>query len=296
MRWNSTALRGAFVAVALIVAACTGGDDNGDNGPPPAAPPEATATPEVTATPAATPQPTAEPTATPTAEPTPAATATPAATPSPTVAAGAESVTIEASRDNTLYESGDAPDDQLSNGSGDSLFAGLTNAASARRALVWFDVASALPDGATIVGAELTLTVTRTISGAQPMRIHRVLSDWGEAGSDAPLNEGRGTDPEPGDATWMYAFFGTEQWETPGGDFAPDASGEASASGEGAVAWTSDGLAADVQVWIDDPGSNFGWIVLGNESGGASTKRFGSRENSSAGARPTLTVHYTTGG
>ena len=292
MRWSATALRGVFVAVALVAAACTGGGDNGDTAPPPAAPPEATATPETTAAPAATPEPTAERTA----EPTPAATATPAATPSPTVAAGAESVTIEASRDNTLYETGDAPDDQLSNGSGDSLFAGLTNTASARRALVWFDVASALPDGATIVGAELTLTVTRTTSGAQPVRIHRVLSDWGEAPSDAPRNEGRGTNPEPGDATWMYAFFGTEQWDSPGGDFAPDASGEASASGEGAVAWTSDGLAADVQAWLDDPGSNFGWIVLGNESGAGTTKRFGSRENGSAGARPTLTVHYTTGG
>lgn len=288
MRGNSTALRGMFVAVALVAAACTGGGDNGDTAPPPAAPPEATATPETTAAPATT----AEPTATATAEPTPAATSTPAAT----VAAGAESVTIEASRDNTLYETGDAPDDQLSNGSGDSLFAGLTNAASARRALLWFDVASALPDGATIVGAELTLTVSRTVSGTKAMRVHRVLSDWGEAGSDAPANEGGGTNAEPGDATWMYAFFGMEQWDSPGGDFAPDASGEVSAGGEGAVAWTSDGLAADVQAWLDDPGSNFGWIVVGDESGGSSTKRFGSRENGSAGARPTLTVHYTTRG
>ncbi len=292
MRWNSTAGRGAFVAVAVVAAACTGGGDNGDTAPPPppAAPEEATATPEATAAPAATPAPTAEPTAPPTADPTPAAT------PSPTVAAGAESVTIEASRDNTLYETGDAPGDQLSNGSGDSLFAGLTNAGSARRALVYFDVASALPDGATIVGAEVTLTVTRTTSGTQPTRIHRVLSDWGEEGSDAPQNEGGGTSPEPGDATWMYAFFGTEQWDSPGGDFAPDPSAEASASGDGGVAWTSDGLAADVQAWLDDPGSNFGWIVVGDESGGSSTKRFGSRENGSAGARPTLTVHYTTGG
>lgn len=289
MRWNSTALRGAILTVALVAAACTGGGGD-DDAPAPAsttaAPIEATATPEVTATSAATQQPTAEATA------TPAATAPPGATLPP----GTESVTIEASRDNTLYESGDAPDDQLSNGSGDSLFAGLTNGRSVRRTLVWFDVASALPDAATIVGAELTLTVSRTTSGATSLRLHRVLSDWGEAGSDAPQNEGGGTQAEPGDATWMYAFFGTEQWDRPGGDFAPDASAEANAGGTGAVVWTSDGLAADVQAWLDDGGANFGWIVIGDESGGASTKRFSSRENGSAGARPMLTVRYTTGG
>ncbi len=294
MRWNSTALWGALVAVALVAAACTGGSDDGDAAVPPVPPPpaaeEATTAPAATPTATATQQPTAEPTA----QPTAAATQTP--TPAPTAAAGTESVTIEASRDNTLYESGDAPGDQLSNGSGDSLFAGLTNGRSARRALLWFDVASELPAGATIVTAELTLTVSRTVSGTTPMRLHRVLSDWGEAGSDAPQNEGGGTDAESGDATWMYAFFGTEQWDRPGGDFAPDASAEAGAGGTGAVAWTSDGLAADVQAWLDDGGSNFGWIVLGDESGGASTKRFSSRENGSAGARPTLTIQFTTGG
>lgn len=293
MRWKSAALWGALVAVALVAAACGGGDDDGGAdraadaaapAPATAAPPEATATPDATATPAATQQPTAEP------------TATEAATASPTVPAGTESVTIEASRDNTLYESGDAPGDQRSNGSGDHLFAGLTNTGSARRALVWFDVASAVPDGATIVEAEFTLTVSRTISGTQSMRVHRVLSDWGEAGSDAAQNEGRGADAEPDDATWMYAFFGTEQWDRPGGDFAADASAEAAAGGAGAVAWTSDGLAADVQAWLGDPDSNFGWIVLGSESGGSSTKRLNSRENGSAGTRPMLTIRYTTGG
>ena len=54
-------------------------------------------------------------------------------------------------------------------------------------------------------------------------------------------------------------------------------------------------LTADVQNWLDAPGTNFGWILTGNESQLQSARRFDSRENLQTTFRPMLTIDYTTG-
>jgi len=48
--------------------------------------------------------------------------------------------------------------------------------------------------------------------------------------------------------------------------------------------------AADVQSWIDQPATNFGWIVVGDETTGNTARKCDSRE--SAAGNPTLTVSY----
>jgi hypothetical protein len=40
-------------------------------------------------------------------------------------------------------------------------------------------------------------------------------------------------------------------------------------------------MVADVQSWLNSPGSNFGWLVLGDESVAGSAKRFDTRESAS---------------
>jgi MYXO-CTERM domain-containing protein len=52
-------------------------------------------------------------------------------------------------------------------------------------------------------------------------------------------------------------------------------------------------MTADVQGWVDNPASNHGWILIGNESGPFTAKRFESRENGILALRPKVTVHYT---
>ena len=47
-------------------------------------------------------------------------------------------------------------------------------------------------------------------------------------------------------------------------------------------------MRADVQSWLDDPASNFGWLVLGDESEIPTAKRFDTRESASP---PVLTIH-----
>lgn len=196
-------------------------------------------------------------------------------------------VTLEPSKDNTLYEDGSG---SVSNGNGSFLFAGTTGQGRVRRALLAFDVAGAIPAGATIESVSLSLNMSRTPSGSQTIAVHRVLADWGEGTSNADANEGQGATATAGDATWVHRFFNTTTWGRAGGEFVSGASATLSVGGTGSYSWTSAQLVADVQGWLDQPSENFGWLLRGNEIGSSTTKRFGSQENSQG---PRLTVAYT---
>ncbi len=259
----------------------------------------ATATPVPTPTEAMTamtPEPTATlvspPAATATPAPAPTATATPTPAPTATVAMEAPTgetatVTLTPSKDNTLYESGGGT---LSNGAGDHLFAGKTNGGQIRRALLAFDVAGSVPAGARITGVVLSLNLSRTTPGAQTVSLHRLLADWGEANSNASGQEGGGAKAEPGDATWVHRFSDSDRWSRPGGDYDGAESGSAIVSGQAGYEFGSSAqMVADVQGWVDDSGSNFGWILVGEEAQNRTTKRFDSRE-SGASVGPKLEV------
>jgi len=198
-------------------------------------------------------------------------------------------VVITPTKDNTLYESSGA---QFSNGKGENLFVGNTAMNSARRALLAFDIAGQLPADATIISATLQLQMSKTAAGAQSLSLHRVQSDWGEGTSDAGGNEGGGTTPTTGDATWVHQFFDTQLWQTPGGDFVVTGTATTTVNNIGVYIWRSPQMVADLQSWLNAPTTNFGWILLGNEAQTTSTKRFGARENSTPANRPQLTIVY----
>jgi hypothetical protein len=48
-------------------------------------------------------------------------------------------------------------------------------------------------------------------------------------------------------------------------------------------------MVADVQSWVDNPSSNFGWLLLGNEASAPTAKSFDSRES---GNGPVLVVTF----
>jgi hypothetical protein len=52
-------------------------------------------------------------------------------------------------------------------------------------------------------------------------------------------------------------------------------------------------MVADVQLWLDAPATNFGWLIKGNESGSKTASRFNSKGNSNISSRPVLRVTYT---
>jgi hypothetical protein len=188
----------------------------------------------------------------------------------------AETATLTAVADATLYE--DVPlQAPMANGSGDYIFAGNTGSGEARRALIRFDLSS-IPSGAVIAEARLTLRLSRTPTGDQPVALHRVTSAWSEGPSNPSAEEGRGATAQPGDATWSFRTYDTAEWGTPGGDFDPVASASITVGATLAdYTWTGAGLAADVQAWVAGNAPNNGWIVIGNEAAPATAKRFQSR-------------------
>ena len=207
----------------------------------------------------------------------------------------AVTVSLAPDRDNSIYQEA-----ENSNGQGVYLFAGDTAFEAARRALLRFDVAGAVPAGATIDSASLRLTCTLSplgIMDPNPFALHRLSADWGEAGSDAGEPGGVGTTPASGDATWLERFFGmSSPWSTAGGDF--DAASSASAAVAACptpitmVFASTAQMVADLQGWVDDPASNFGWILIGDEAEPQSARRFASRE-AAASVRPRLVIAYT---
>ncbi len=259
---------------------------------------DSTATPTPASVPTPTPPPAATPTATSVPTPTlrPTHTPTPSPTPTPTPVPGATQVRLPTVQDATLYEQ----DDGLrANGSGEHLFIGMTNSREKRRALVAFDVAGSVPAGAAIVSAQLVLSLSRTKAEDEPSEVHRATASWGEGASMAGSGEGSGADSADGDATWVHRSFDAERWATPGGDFSPEVSASAVVGrpqlGEVAiVTWGSTPrMVADVQGWLDDPSSNHGWLVRGNEEKERQTaKRFESRENPVESNRPALLIEY----
>ncbi len=201
--------------------------------------------------------------------------------------AGADTVELGPSKDNTIYEN-----TALSNGAGQHFFAGRTSITTQRirRGLIAFDVSS-IPAGATVQSATLTLHMSRTRSGPSNIVLHRVLADWGEGTSFAGSGEGGGGTVTANDATWTFRFFNTAQWSTPGGDFNSSASATTSVNQAGDYTWTGSGLVADVQAWVNGT-ANFGWILRGNEVSIQTTKRFDSRQNATLAFRPRLVVVF----
>ncbi|HEY0157078.1 MAG TPA: DNRLRE domain-containing protein [Thermoanaerobaculia bacterium] len=201
----------------------------------------------------------------------------------------AQTIVLTPSKDNTLFES---PSGDASNGVGVHLFAGATRRFGLRRALLAFDVASQIPAGSRITRATLRLQVSQSISGSQPMTLHRVAADWGEGASNAgQSSDGGGATSHPGDATWAHRFFPNQPWTTLGGDF--NAAADATAVVDFSGTWESSELMiARVQGWLDQPATNFGWVIRGIENAGTTAKRFDSREIAAPERRPTLTIEF----
>ena len=197
-------------------------------------------------------------------------------------------ININPNKDNTLYEYDPAEGDH-SNGAGFHFFAGENAMGELRRGVLAFDVAGAIPPGSTIVTVGLTMNMSMTPAGALTVELHKLLADWGEGTSHAPMGEGDGAPATPNDATWRHRFFDTIFWTNEGGDFSATVSASQSIGGIGQYTWTSAQMVADVQSWLDDPASNFGWLVLGDESAAATAKRFDTRESASP---PMLTIQY----
>ena len=211
----------------------------------------------------------------------------------------AETVHITADRDATLIE--DAEGD-VANGSGPSIFAGQTNQSmfGVRRALVRFDVASALPADAIIDSAYLSMYENSNNAAPSDISVHRVLADWGEGASFS--NGGSGAPAQEGDATWLHTFYDYDYWVQQGGQYVANASASETVGGNDFYTWQSTNQTVNnVRYWLHHPQRNFGWLIMGDEYMRGSVKRFASRESGNCdpengtgncNLRPMLTIEY----
>jgi hypothetical protein len=205
-------------------------------------------------------------------------------------------VTLTPVKDNSLLEYKATSASPYSGGADTSLYVGLDHMAASRmRGLMDFNVAGNIPAGAIINSVTLTVYVNLIYpgTGANPVELHVVMANWGEGtsvGSGSMPPFGHAT---VGDATWLKSFYNTTAWATPGGDFSPTSSGMATLGDASTYStWTSTAqMVADVQNWLNNPASNFGWLLKGDETAGVDTgKMIDSREGAHP---PTLTIDYT---
>lgn len=200
-----------------------------------------------------------------------------------------QTIMLGASSDAALYEDEDGAS---ANGAGDFLFSGTTAQDEIRRSLLQFDIASVLPAHAVVQSVTLEMYMSRTIVGDTPVALHRVTTAWSEGPADADGPEGIGAAAQSGDVTWQHASFDDVFWENDGGDFDAQASAISDIAFEGDYTWSGAGLIEDVQLWLNDPSVNHGWMLLGDESQDPTAKRWNSRTNSDEATRPLLTIEY----
>jgi hypothetical protein len=206
------------------------------------------------------------------------------------VDAAAVTVALNPAADTTIFEeNGNASDAK-----GPGIFAGRIVVGAIRRAFLRFDVAGAVPAGSTVSSAELRLSLTRSNSGSVSASLHRVSGAWGEGTSNAGDPGGKGAPATAGDATWTQRVYPATPWTVPGGDAALTASGTTliGSSLTDYIFTTTPAMAADVQGWLDQPATNFGWQLRADETRTPTAKRFGSRENASPALQPVLLVTY----
>ena len=190
----------------------------------------------------------------------------------------AVTVQVGASKDTTIYQN----EAELSNGQGDYIVT-----SSSARGLVQFDVGTGtIPEGSVVIDAVLTMNVGFSEGGSVGVAAQRLMSAWGEGGSDAPGDETTGGAAQQFDATWLYSSFDGEFWNTPGGDVAGGAT-TANIGEVGSYEWIGGSLIDDVQAWVDGVAPNFGWML---RAGGSAVKAFASKD--SGGLGPVLEITY----
>ena len=219
-------------------------------------------------------------------------------------AARGDAVALNPVADTTLI--GAAPDNN--NGGQSFVNAGVTQNDTTNRALFRFDIGAQVPAGSKILRADLTLEVVHQPPQdgykASAFDLHRLLQSWGEgnktnSSSLSSPNPGLGEPATPGEATWNARFaFTTNLWNIPGGVSANDYVSAASSSQQvyGILnsPYTFEStprLVADVQLWLERPENNFGWLLKSDDEAVNWTAcRFGSRED--AQNAPRLTIEY----
>ncbi|MDB6123034.1 MAG: hypothetical protein JWQ71_2027 [Pedosphaera sp.] len=177
------------------------------------------------------------------------------------------------------------------------------------RALVKFDIAGNIPPHSQIISASLNLNVTGVPGDGYDVGffdLHRLLRDWGEGNKNPSVASGQGSPASTNDATWLSPMaYTTNLWSVPGGGATNDYAATVTASqivydqGQNPYQFpdahdSPAPMIADIQMWLDHPGTNFGWIIICESEAVPNTvRRLASREDpDTENAAPLLNIEY----
>ena len=188
----------------------------------------------------------------------------------------AGSVSLHPSADTSITQKSSLKPDTLTVGT-----TGPSGGSASSRALLKFDIAGNIPSNTIITSVALTVTVLNV--PATPTNsifdLRAVLEAWSVS-----------------DATWTNRLAATP-WSVPGGAIGVDYSGNISqtnffGSTTGLYTFVStSNLVTDVQKWLQNSNSNFGWIIISEKQGTNFTERTLASSGNTANA-PTLIIQY----
>ena len=196
-----------------------------------------------------------------------------------------DTIVLQVFYDNTLYEDAGG---LISNGRGKYLFAGKGDNNLTRRALIHFLTGEFVPYCSKVLSVDLKVHLSGGNPANKTIELRKMLDYWGQGDSDAPGLEENGTSAGDYDATWLDKYHNANDfWANPGGDYSGIISNSITVGGPGYYYFNSTPqMVADFQSWIDDTNSEFGWILLGDESSDSTAKRFHSRDADTSEFRP----------
>ena len=212
--------------------------------------------------------------------------------------ARADTVALPAIADTALWQENDT--NNL--GAELSVPVGGNSSSNLSRGLFRFNLA-AIPTNAVITNVTLQLYVTNAPTKTNPVNstfvLHRLLRDWGEGNKKNGDVGKNGAQATTGEATWNARFYPATLWSAPGAasplDFSPVQSATNFVAGLGTYLFSGSNLVADVQAWVANPGTNFGWMLRSlSETNAFSNRRFASREDGLN--PPVLTVMFSPAG
>lgn len=139
-----------------------------------------------------------------------------------------------------------------------------------RRSVLRFPLA-AIPRGATITSARLTIQATQTYGATRTVALHRILRPWDERA-----------------VSWQGT--GAASWTAAGGDFAVQASETAQLTWTGTLPAATLSVTDDVQQMVSGAVANDGWLL--KDSTEDSSQRYWFFSSRDGGTAPQLVVTY----
>ena len=241
--------------------------------------------------------------------------------------ANATTVTVGASKDAMMFGTSAGADTNNASGKGPAMFAGADGSSNIKRSEIEFDLSS-ISSNAVVTNVTMTLFLAQVAGsgmtgggnlGPRIFSLYDFQQDWGEGNSGSPTTAGvggtgQGYPEQNGDSTWDYAFYNSNpalavKWNLNGtnlhgGNFSSTASATSTFNNPFTVnnpyTWSSAGMVADVQNWIDGTAPDYGWLLKSDNLEATPTSflgfwtKDGAAANNNPAIAPELTITYST--